>query len=124
MKKLIAGTLFLLVLLFLFPGCYNDNEYDLYPYSSACDSINVNYANTIAPIMAANCNSCHSTAVASGGVVTDSYAGLSIVALNGSLWGGVHAEPGYVPMPNDGGKLSACDLGKIKKWINAGAPNN
>jgi hypothetical protein len=124
MKKLVAGPLLLIIALFIIPGCYNDNEYDLYPFSAGCDSSNVTYAQTIAPIMEFSCNKCHSTIVASGNVVTDSYEGLSTVAKNGKLWGGVNAEPGFVPMPNEGSKLSSCDLGKIKKWINAGSPNN
>jgi hypothetical protein len=57
-------------------------------------------------------------------VTTDTWAGLSTVALNGKLWGGVSWASGYKNMPNGGSQLSPCELGKIKKWINQGAPNN
>jgi hypothetical protein len=124
MKKIIAGSVFLIIMLFIIPGCYNDNEYDLYPFSAACDSSNVTYTQTIAPMMGSYCNSCHSASLASGNVVTDNITGLSIVAKNGKLWGGVNAEAGFIPMPYQGSKLSSCDLGKIKKWINGGALNN
>jgi mono/diheme cytochrome c family protein len=125
MKKIIKGIFILSGLLLLFSACYNDNEYDLYPFSSTpCDSSNVTYSQTIAPIMSANCNVCHSTAVASGNVTTDTWTGLSTVALNGKLWGGVSWASGYKNMPNGGSQLSPCELGKIKKWINQGAPNN
>jgi len=125
MKKILKSAFILSSLLLFFTGCYNDNEYDLYPFAStACDSTNVTYSQTIAPIMSVNCNVCHSTAMASGGVITDSYTGLITVAANGKLWGGVSWASGFNPMPNGGSQLSPCDLGKIKKWINQGYPNN
>lgn len=109
----------------LFNSCYNDNEYDLYPYAATpCDSTNTTYSKTMTSIMTANCNVCHSTAIASGGVITDTWDGLSVVALNGKLWGGVSWASGYKNMPNGGTQLSSCDLAKIKNWINQGAPNN
>ena len=125
MKKIIKAVFILSVLLLLFNSCYNDNEYDLYPFASApCDSTNATYSRTIAPVMSANCNVCHSTAIASGGVVTDTYSAMSTLAANGKLWGAVSWASGYKPMPNGGSQLSPCDLGKIKKWINQGAQNN
>ncbi|MCX6280699.1 MAG: cytochrome c [Bacteroidetes bacterium] len=125
MRKILKSLVIWSSLMLLFNACYNDNEYDLYPFSGAqCDSTNVSYSKTIVPITSANCNSCHSTSNPSGNVITDTWAGLSKVANNGKLWGGVNWEPGYVTMPNLGVKLSACDLGKIKNWINQGAPNN
>ncbi|MEI7490881.1 MAG: cytochrome c [Bacteroidota bacterium] len=125
MKKIINGIFILSAFLLLLSSCYNDNEYDLYPFSAAqCDSTNVSYSKTIVPIVVANCNTCHSTSNPSGNVITETWSGLSLVANNGKLWGGVNWEPGFVTMPNLGTKLSACDLGKIKNWINQGAPNN
>ncbi|MCX6241225.1 MAG: hypothetical protein NTX43_05405 [Bacteroidetes bacterium] len=125
MKKIIYGIFVMSSLLLLFSSCYNDNEYDLYPFpTTPCDSSNVTYSGTISLIMTANCNVCHSAAVASGGIITDNYNDLSGLATNGMLWGGVNWESGFGPMPKGGSKLSSCDLGKIKKWINLGAPNN
>jgi hypothetical protein len=125
MKKIIKSVVILSFLSLLFAGCYNDNEADLYPFSKTpCDTTNVTYTQTILPIMSGSCNVCHSTAMASGGVVTDTYASLSTVAANGKLWGGISWASGYYPMPNGGNQLSPCDLGKIKKWINQGYLNN
>jgi len=125
MRKIINSIVIFAFLLLLIPSCYNDNEYDLYPFAGLkCDSTNVTYSQSIVPITAANCNVCHSTAMASGGVITDTWAGLSIVASNGKLWAGVNWEAGYVAMPNGGAKLSPCDLSKIKNWIKQGNPNN
>ena len=125
MRKFIKAVFIVSSLLVLATACYNDNEYDLYPFpSTPCDSTNASYSKTILPIMVANCNTCHSTAIASGNVITDTYTGLNTVALNGKLWGGVNWQSGFYPMPNGGAQLSTCDLGKIKNWINQGAPNN
>ena len=74
--------------------------------------------------MTANCNVCHSSAIASGGVITETYDGMHVIANNGRLWLDVSWASSGDPMPKGGSKLSACDLGKIKKWINLGSPNN
>lgn len=125
MKKDLKYVFLLSSLFLLFEGCYNDNEYDLYPFPSGpCDSTSVSYSQTIVPIVNANCIICHSAANPSGNVIANTWEGLSTQALNGNLWGGVNWESGFVPMPKDGSKLSGCDLAKIKNWINQGAPNN
>lgn len=124
MKKTLTMIGIISLLIILNSSCYKDNEYDLYPFSTTCDSTNTTYGKTIAPIMASNCNSCHSAPSPQGGVVTENYAGLSVVAANGLLWGCVNHESGYPAMPQGGSKLSACDLAKIKNWINSGYPNN
>ncbi len=115
----------IICLLFLVTACYNDNEYDLYPFSATqCDSTNVTYAGTIAPIVSANCNICHSASLASGSVITDNYDDLRVIVDNGKLWGAVNWQSGFSQMPKGSAKLSTCDLGKIKKWLNSGSPNN
>jgi hypothetical protein len=123
-KRLIliaTGFLFL----FMISSCYYDNVEDLYPYaSSACDTTNVTYSQTIAPIMAANCNVCHSTAIANGNVITDTWKGLSIVAKNEQLWNAVDWTDGINNMPQAGSKLSDCNLAKINIWIKAGSLDN
>ncbi len=122
----IIMRLFIILIFFsvTLTGCYYDKEDLLYPSQTSCDTSIVTYGQTIAPIMVANCNICHSTAMASGGVVTDNYNGLSIVAQNGQLWSGVSWQSGFSPMPKGYDKLSACNLAKIKKWVDAGALNN
>jgi hypothetical protein len=107
----------------MFTGCAYDKEDELYPQAPECDTANVTYSLTISPIMTQSCNVCHSTVVATGGIVTDNYDALKVVALNGSLSAAVN-HTGPFPMPKDGEKLSDCNLAKIKKWVDAGAPNN
>ena len=122
MKNLIRLTAIFLVSLML-PGCYYDKENELYPNAPTCDTSNVTYARSIAPVMVGNCNVCHSAGVASGGVVTDNYDGLKVIALNGKLWSSVSWTGD--PMPKGSlDTLSVCDRTKIKKWVDAGAPNN
>jgi cytochrome c5 len=104
-------------------SCYYDKESELYPVAT-CDTALVTYSQTIVPIMSANCNVCHSTAVASGGVITDNHADLSTVAANGQLEGAVNHLNGFSPMPKGGSKLSDCNLSKIHIWVRNGSPNN
>jgi hypothetical protein len=127
MKKKISLLSITALLLILVQSCYYDKEDDLYPFTkTTCDTTNVTYSLTIAPIMAANCNSCHNNnTIANGGVKTDSWDQLSIVAKDGRLsnavnWTGVASKN----MPQGGSKLSDCDLSKINAWVNAGSLNN
>jgi hypothetical protein len=123
MKNMIRLTAIFLVMCFALPGCYYDKESELYPYTECGDTTNVTYAKSIAPIMVAHCNVCHSTGIASGSVITDTHDGLYIVAGNGTLWTSVNWTGD--PMPKGSlDTLSVCDRTKIKKWIDAGALDN
>ena len=118
-------TILILATVIIAPGgCYYDNEEDLYPNVPECDTLNITYETAIAPIMTNNCNTCHSGPAPSGGIKTDSYNDLAVIASNGSLWGAVSHAQGYSPMPKDQAKLSECALKKIEKWINSGLPEN
>ena len=122
MKNLIPLCFLLIFSCFTFTGCYYDKEDMLYP---SCDSTHVTYKQTIAPIMARNCNGCHyASATNAGGVITDNYNDLSPMAtLDGVFWRDINWLEGKA-MPKGGAKLSPCDIGKIKKWINEGALDN
>jgi hypothetical protein len=111
-----------LLLAFSLNSCYNDSEEELYPGSTNCDVSNVTYSNAIAPVLAANCNSCHSSSNPSGNIVTDNYA--SAVANMSRIRGCINHLSGYSPMPKNGSKLSDCELSKFDIWINQGMPNN
>jgi hypothetical protein len=122
MKKILLLTA--TVFLFL-SACYYDNVEDLYPAGSqSCDTTNVTYSQTIAPIAAQYCNSCHSGTTPPAGIKTDTYTDLNAIAVNGKLWGVVNHDQGYIPMPYQSAKLSECNLLKIRKWIDAGSPDN
>jgi hypothetical protein len=106
-------------------SCYYDNEEYLYPPSgtSGCDTINPTYIANIAPIFADNCNGCHNSASASGGIITENHQNLT--ANIDLIWVAINKQPsesGF--MPQGGYKLSSCDLAKIRQWRNLGMPNN
>lgn len=107
-------------------SCYYDSEEKLYPGGSggACDTANITFTSTILPILSTNCNSCHNSIMASGGVITENHAGLIGAVNSGIFWKAINHEPGAVPMPQNGMKLPSCELLKIRSWINQGAPNN
>ena len=92
-----------------------------------CDTTIFTYSGAIAPMMKSNCNSCHSTAAASGaggGIVLDNYNALLVQAQNGKLVGTISHNTGYSAMPKSGAKLTDCKITIVKKWIAAGAKNN
>ena len=89
-----------------------------------CDSVTVTYSNQVVESLNSNCNACHSTASASGGVVLDNYTDVKKEVDNGKLSGTVNHDTGFKVMPPSGTQISACDLTIINKWIADGAPNN
>jgi len=103
-------------------GCYYDSEEDLYPESSSCDTNNVTYSASVAPVLSANCNSCHGGSAPNGNVKTDNYA--SVVSNITRIRGAINHESGFMAMPQDVSKLPACDLTKIDIWIRQGMPDN
>lgn len=103
-------------------GCYYDNEEDLYLGSSTCDTTNVTYATSVAPVFAGYCNSCHSGSSPSGNIKTDSYS--SVVTNISRIRGSINHQSGFSGMPKGGGSLSSCDLTKIDIWIRQGKLNN
>jgi len=125
------------VLITFLSSCSN-NKYDkLYPQSPAaattCDtSTTLSYANDIETIIASNCfspgNGCHDATGSgvSGFNYQTSITSLQSNALNGSLLTDINFMPtrGHNSMPLNGARLSVCDIDKITRWVNEGAPNN
>jgi cytochrome c5 len=89
----------------------------------ACDTTTVTYSTTIVPILQSNCTGCHSGNNPSGGIKLDNYASVSTVVANKKLIGSITQSTGYWAMPPNG-KLSDCNIGKIKAWVYRGALNN
>jgi len=113
-------------LLSLAAACTSDSDEEVtpQPQPQQCNTENVAFASTVKPILSANCYSCHSTAVATNGIVLDTYAGVKKQADNGSLVGAISHAAGFKPMPQGGAKLSDCNIAKIKKWVDDGAKDN
>jgi len=122
--KYFGFLIFITLVLTSVTGCYYDNEEELYPQPVECDTLNITYSATIAPIMETNCNECHGGSSPSANIRTDTYDGLKIIADDGKLWGAINHENGYSPMPKDRPKLNDCDLKKIEIWLDNGALND
>ncbi len=120
MKKL----LLLSVAISFLVSCYYDNASELYPAAGLnlnCDTVNVTYTKNIEPLFISNCganNSCHSTSMAEGGVILDTYAN-AILVDNTLMIGCVEHTSGYSPMPPVG-KISDCGINQLKLWIQNG----
>ncbi len=110
----------------LVAGCKYDKEEDLYPPSPiACNPGQVTFSTTITGIFTTySCNFCHGSTSPSGNISLTSYNSVKAVVNNGKLFGSITHAPGFSPMPQGGAKIPACDIAKIKAWIDAGAPNN
>ncbi len=137
MKKTILSAL---IITSVFVGCYYDKADVINPNAAfiGCDTTKVSYNSTIAPILTDNgCNVCHGSNVAAGeggGIILDTYSGVSASAIAGQLAPAVRqdatcttcvvAYPAYEIMPKGGGKLSSCNINKIVAWVNQGAKNN
>ncbi len=120
-NTLILFLVLLLSILFVLPSCKYNNEEEFF-----CDTTQVTYGTTIIPILHDNCYRCHSTATntGSGGIILEDYDVLKTFAADGRLYGNIAHLPNYKPMPSDGGKLTDCQILKIKNWLDKGYPNN
>jgi len=88
-----------------------------------CDTTQFLYAAVIQPIMSNNCVGCHKASSLGGNINLSTYAYVKAQVDNGKLWGSISHASGYKAMPQ-GGKLPACQITQIEKWIADGAPNN
>ena len=82
----------------------------------------VSYSSDVIPVLQNNCYSCHSASSNVSGILLDNYNSLRYYAENGYLYGTISHAGGYRPMPDDGGKISDCNIALIKKWIDTGTP--
>lgn len=113
-----------LILIFLISCTYNKEE-ELYPPPSACDPGTVTFSGTIQGILTSyTCNFCHGSIAPSGNISLVTYNNVKVVVNNGKLLGAITHAPGFSPMPQAGGKMNACDIAKVKAWIDAGALDN
>lgn len=104
-------------------GCYYDVAEVIYP-DTGCDTDSVTYSGVIAPLLQANCISCHSAAVNEGGITLEGYDQVMARVTSGQLMGALNREAGYSPMPQNQPKLPNCQIEKVAVWIQEGALNN
>jgi len=123
MKKLLILALVVLA------GCYYDNEEELYPDGSGCDTTNVTFSGTILPIIEGNCFACHGTEPGQGNIFLGDYDAISAhgqipPGQPGSLYGAVSHSQDNTPMPYQLPQLDDCQINQIWIWISDGTPNN
>lgn len=92
--------------------------------AEVCDTSFVSYNSSLTVIFQGACTGCHSGSNPQGGIDLNSYAGVKSTVTSGRILGSINHESGYVPMPQNGIKLSACKIAKIEKWVSQGALNN
>lgn len=90
----------------------------------SCNDQHYAFNADIKPLIANKCYGCHNDITANGGYDLSVYDSVKVVALNGKLVGSTTWAPNYLAMPRGSGKLPSCQLTQIKKWVEAGAPNN
>lgn len=89
--------------------------------NTTCDTLGfLTYANTVKPLMDLHCAGCHPGGSPTGHAL-DTYAGVKASINTGKFMPAVD-HTGSKPMPLGGNKLPACDISKLKKWINNGLP--
>jgi hypothetical protein len=112
-------SLALLIFVVFIVSCYYDNKEALYPvYDSTCDSTNVTFTITIAPILNNNCTGCHNGAP--GG--SFSLASIAAVKTKATAITAAINYTGKSPMPPDG-KLKNCSINQFEIWVRKGMPN-
>jgi uncharacterized membrane protein len=94
------------------------------PDAAGCVSTNVKFSAFIQPLIVSKCQGCHNNGSTGGNIFLRNYTEIKATAVSGTLYGSVSHAAGYSAMPKVGAKLSACDLAKIKSWIDAGAQQN
>ena len=132
MKKFILAFIAFVFCVCFLSSCYYDNFAELHPGSGltiTCDStkVVVSYSNDIVPILNNYCgtnNSCHGINNNSLIDLSD-YSGVSAAAQQYLLYNSVAWIGSASKMPKGSPtKISDCNIALIRKWIDAGAPNN
>lgn len=93
--------------------------------ATACDSTNITYSGKVRAILQTHCLGCHTGSTATGGFIPlETYQAVKDQVDFGAFPAVIEHATGYSPMPKNSAKLSDCKIAIIRKWIEAGAPNN
>jgi len=127
--KQLFGLFFLITTGLMFQtGCYYDKEEELYPPQN-CDTSNVTYSSTIAPILSNRCFGCHSNANAQNfgnGISFEGHTNIAgyLTTSTEIFLGAINHTDGYPAMPPSSPKLTPCNISQIENWIADGYPDN
>lgn len=89
-----------------------------------CDSVNVTFTADILPMMETYCIGCHGGSQPTGGFVLNDYNSVKTAVEGGRMVGSITWQIGYVKMPQNGDKLSDCNIAMFRKWISLGMIDN
>ena len=118
MKRTLVIYIFICAV--ILSACY----YDVEP-NTTCDMSNITYSGTVTSILNLNgclTANCHGGTNPASGIKLTDYN--SVKFMESRLYGSLNHSPGYIAMPENAGKISQCEIDKIKAWIDSGAPNN
>lgn len=108
-------------------SCKKESTPDKSSSSISCDTLQVSYSKTIAPILQQHCYSCHSGPAASAGLRLEQYSVVKSLATDGinTLVNSVNGNPDFTYMPpTPNAKLNSCEINKLQAWVNQGVLNN
>ena len=123
MKTIIATVVMGACFVAFLQSCTYDKEV-IIPESSCADTLNISFASRVAPLLRANCFSCHGNGSTDGNVSLDSYDEVKAVAASGRLLGSISHAAGFAAMPEGGDKLDDCSINTVRRWIAEGAEDN
>jgi mono/diheme cytochrome c family protein len=90
-----------------------------------CNSNNFSYSVGVKPILQTHCLGCHGgTAEAGNFILLNTYDEVKQQAVGNVLLQAITHSGTLPPMPQNGARLNDCKIAIIRKWIEAGAPNN
>lgn len=92
-------------------------------WCNSCDTTTFKFGLNIWPIVRDNCMGCHSGATPAKSISITSYAQVKTLVDDGRLKNVLNATNGFKLMP-PAGKVSACKITQINKWIANGAAND
>jgi hypothetical protein len=90
----------------------------------ACDTLNIKFSTYVATFTKDKCEGCHIGTNAGGGIKLTNYTEIKASVSTGKFLKSINHDAGISAMPKGVAKLPACDINKIKAWINRGALNN
>ena len=82
----------------------------------------INFGTTIAPVIQANCFSCHNNSFKLASISLEGINNVRNVAASGKLLGVINHAPGFPKMPKGGARLDECTIQAIEKWVADGTP--
>jgi mono/diheme cytochrome c family protein len=82
-----------------------------------CNTTNVTYTNTIAPMLATWCTGCHGASSPSAGIDLTDRAVVEKQVRSGALVGTITHAVGFAKMPPSGAKMDDCSISKVQAWI-------